>query len=365
MAHGVWIPPGRQTFTDPLTGAPLAFGLVYFYIPTTSTPKSTWADEALTILNPNPTTLDAGGEATFWGAGLYRQVVLREDLTQVWDEVTGFTASGGTGGGNVSGPGVSVPGHVAVWSSTDGTEIADGGVLGALATLNSVNNSNWSGAALTAPNGGTGQTVAPSNGQLLIGNGVDYTLATITAGSGVSVTNGPGTISIAFTGGGSGTVTSVDVSGGTSGLTTVGGPITGAGTITIAGTLALANGGTGATTAAGARTNLAAEPAGQVLAINTYTGNTVAILTDAGAYVRMNVAGANTYTIPPNSSVAFPVKARIDGAQVGAGATTLTPGAGVTLHSYSGNLKTSGQYAMWTAIQVAADVWEISGNLTT
>lgn len=53
-------------------------------------------------------------------------------------------------------------------------------------------------------------------------------------------------------GGGSGTVTSVDVSGGTTGLTTTGGPITTSGTITLGGTLAVANGGTGGTTAAAA-----------------------------------------------------------------------------------------------------------------
>jgi hypothetical protein len=57
-------------------------------------------------------------------------------------------------------------------------------------------------------------------------------------------------------GGGSGTVTSVNVSGGTTGLTTSGGPITTSGTITLAGTLDVDNGGTGATTAANARTNL-------------------------------------------------------------------------------------------------------------
>ena len=55
---------------------------------------------------------------------------------------------------------------------------------------------------------------------------------------------------------GSGTVTSVNVSGGTTGLTTSGGPVTTSGTITLAGTLDVDNGGTGATTAAGARTNL-------------------------------------------------------------------------------------------------------------
>ena len=49
-------------------------------------------------------------------------------------------------------------------------------------------------------------------------------------------------------GGGSGTVTSVDVSGGTTGLTTSGGPVTTAGVITLGGTLSVANGGTGTAT---------------------------------------------------------------------------------------------------------------------
>jgi len=40
----------------------------------------------------------------------------------------------------------------------------------------------------------------PSNGQLPIGNGTNYTNATLTAGTGVSVTNGAGSISIANTG---------------------------------------------------------------------------------------------------------------------------------------------------------------------
>jgi len=57
-------------------------------------------------------------------------------------------------------------------------------------------------------------------------------------------------------GGGSGTVTSVNVSGGTTGLTTSGGPVTTSGTITLAGTLDVDNGGTGQTTAAAAITAL-------------------------------------------------------------------------------------------------------------
>jgi hypothetical protein len=46
-------------------------------------------------------------------------------------------------------------------------------------------------------------------------------------------------------------VTSIEVSGGTTGLTTSGGPVTGSGTITLAGTLAVASGGTGGTTSTG------------------------------------------------------------------------------------------------------------------
>jgi hypothetical protein len=52
-------------------------------------------------------------------------------------------------------------------------------------------------------------------------------------------------------GGGTGTVTSVDVVGGSTGLTTTGGPITTSGTITLGGTLSVGSGGTGASTLTG------------------------------------------------------------------------------------------------------------------
>jgi hypothetical protein len=71
-----------------------------------------------------------------------------------------------------------------------------------------------------------------------------------------------------------GTVTSVDVSGGTTGLTTSGGPITSTGTITIAGTLAVANGGTGATDATNARLNLSAAVLGANGDITSMSGVT-------------------------------------------------------------------------------------------
>ena len=75
-------------------------------------------------------------------------------------------------------------------------------------------------------------------------------------------------------GGGSGTVTSINVSGGTTGLTTSGGPVTTSGTITLAGTLDVDNGGTGATTASGARANLSAAVLGTNNDITSMTGVT-------------------------------------------------------------------------------------------
>ena len=76
-----------------------------------------------------------------------------------------------------------------------------------------------------------------------------------------------------------GTVTSVNVSGGTTGLTTSGGPVTTSGTITLAGTLDVDNGGTGATTASGARTNLGAAASGANSDITSMSGITGGIST--------------------------------------------------------------------------------------
>ena len=146
------------------------------------------------------------------------------------------------------------------------------------------------GGTLGVGSGGTGLTATPTNGQLAIGNGSGYTLATLTAGTAVSITNAAGSITIdntapdqivSLTGAGTtsisgtypnftitsndqfaGTVTSVAASGGTTGLTFSGSPITSAGTLTLGGTLAIGSGGTGASTAGAARTALGAAALG-------------------------------------------------------------------------------------------------------
>jgi hypothetical protein len=132
----------------------------------------------------------------------------------------------------------------------------------------------------------------PTDGQLLIGDTGTYKLNTLTQGTGINITNAPGSITLALTNTGvtagtygtasnvptyavnaqgrltssvntpiaidaaqitTGTINTARISGSYTG-------ITGVGTLTVgtwnATAIAVANGGTGATTAAGARTNL-------------------------------------------------------------------------------------------------------------
>ena len=101
---------------------------------------------------------------------------------------------------------------------------------------------------IVASGGGTSQYVLDTLASLQ--TQINTLIPSQTGNSGKFLTT-DGTATSWATVSGSGTVTSVAVSGGTTGLTTSGGPITSTGTITLAGTLAVANGGTGVVTSTG------------------------------------------------------------------------------------------------------------------
>jgi trimeric autotransporter adhesin len=69
-----------------------------------------------------------------------------------------------------------------------------------ITTLGTISSGTWSAGTIAVNRGGTGQT-SYTNGQLLIGNTTGNTLtkATLTAGSGISITNGAGSITISST----------------------------------------------------------------------------------------------------------------------------------------------------------------------
>lgn len=141
-----------------------------------------------------------------------------------------------------------------------------------------------------------------SDGQLPIGStGADPTLATLTAGVGVTVTNGAGSITVAST-------------------TTTG---------------------------------------------NTQTDSYALVIGDAGKLIIMNKGTANTLTVPKNSSVAFATGTIVQVVQYGAGATTIAPVDGdVTLRSANSLLTLYGQYSLASMVKIGTDEWIVSGDLT-
>jgi hypothetical protein len=86
-------------------------------------------------------------------------------------------------------------------------------------------------------------------------------------------------------------------------------------------------------------------------------------LNDAATVVEGNSGTAQTFTVPPNSSVAFPVGTVMEVFQYGAGQVTIAAAAGVTLRSDGGKVKTAAQYASIGLRQRATNEWVLTGDL--
>lgn len=122
---------------------------------------------------------------------------------------------------------------------------------------------------------------------------------------------------------------------------------------------------------AGANVTITHDDAGDTLTvsatgariINAQTGTSYTlVLSDAGKFVTMTNAAASTLTVPPNSSVAFPIGTVVEGAQLGAGQVTLTPGTGVTINATPG-LKVAAQFGSFALLKTATDTWLAVGRL--
>ena len=99
------------------------------------------------------------------------------------------------------------------------------------------------------------------------------------------------------------------------------------------------------------------------ISTNAQTASYTLVLEDKNKLVEMNVASGNTLTVPPNSSVAFPVGAQIRVLQTNTGQCTITAGAGVTINGTPG-LKLRTQWASATLIKRATDTWVAVGDLS-
>ena len=96
--------------------------------------------------------------------------------------------------------------------------------------------------------------------------------------------------------------------------------------------------------------------------INAQAASYTLVLADKNKLVEISNASANTLTVPPNSSVAFPVGSTITILQTGAGQCTLTAGAGVTVNGTPG-LKLRTTWSSATLIKRATDTWVALGDM--
>ena len=101
------------------------------------------------------------------------------------------------------------------------------------------------------------------------------------------------------------------------------------------------------------------------LEINSLVASYILMLSDDGKLIEISNAAAVNLTIPPNSSVNFPLGTQITFLQTGVGQITFVPGTGVSLTSNPGN-KTRAQWTGATLIKRAMpDTWVLLGDLSS
>ena len=232
------------------------------------------------VTTPTDTTADGGG------------LILHgtTDKTFNWYSATGaWTSSENLS--LASGKAYYINGTSVLSSSTLGSGVTSS----SLTSVGTISSGTWHGNTIGIGYGGTGLSSTPTDGQLLIGNSStnSYNISTLTAGTGISITNGNGSITVAVTG--SGVVNSFQTS--LSGLT----PSTAtSGAVTLAGTLGPTSGGTGVSNGAN---NTITFTGNYTLGL-TLTNNTSVTLPTSGTL--STLAGTETLTNKSfNSSVNY------------------------------------------------------------
>ena len=106
------------------------------------------------------------------------------------------------------------------------------------------------------------------------------------------------------------------------------------------------------------------------LSLNAQTGTTYTfVLTDNGKLVTASNASAQTYSIPTNASVAYPIGTQINIIQIGAGQVTINAvTSGTTTVSSTGATATApklrAQFSSATCIKASTDLWYVVGDIS-
>jgi hypothetical protein len=104
------------------------------------------------------------------------------------------------------------------------------------------------------------------------------------------------------------------------------------------------------------------------LAFDAETASYTAVLANNGQVVTMDNASANTFSIPTNASVAYPIGTQINVIQIGAGQTTIQAvTSGTTTIQSTGAApaapKLRARYSMATCLKAGTDLWYVAGDI--
>jgi len=172
------LPNGKQQFIGQ-TGSPLAGGSVTFYVPGTTTPKTTWLDANQTQTNPNPVPLDSLGSARIYGNGSYRQIVRDISGNIIWDQLTSDTSAGGsvlTWGGISGGSANAQTITSNSFTSTDGQSI---GFVAGFTNTGAATITNAGGSALSILKTTPAGPQPLSSGDIVAGNVIQVTYVSV------------------------------------------------------------------------------------------------------------------------------------------------------------------------------------------
>ena len=181
------LPQPRTQFLDSLA-RPLVGGSVYTYAQGTTTPKLTYQDSALSVVNTNPILLDGAGSAAIWGTGAY--------TFSVRNSVGALIYSGDTIGWDFNATNVAITGG-AINGTPIGQTTAAAGKFTALTITGGIDGTNL---GLVTPAQGKFTTIDAS-GQVTFPAGV-------TSGAGVNLGQVANTHSISANNSGTGTTLS-------------------------------------------------------------------------------------------------------------------------------------------------------------
>lgn len=344
---------GSVQFLDN-TGTPLTSGVLYVYQAGTSTQVATFTSGTCATVNTNPITFGTGARAQIWltTSSLYKFVLCAQndgaacsagDVLYSVDQVPGGASGGGSGGGSP---------FIGVFISGSSNPATSGAVRYASGDLecfrNSANSGNlcwskdssdllsWAGGSFKLPEGNTPTPVV----------GFDILEADVNAHRYKQCNNGGTCANLVASG--------VDIN--TSDQVT--GLHFGSTSTPISSTPPATN-----QNLTWDGTNISGVYRGSISGVNAQSGTTYTLaLADAGGWVRMTSASANTVTVPANASVAFPVNTIISVRQAGAGQTTIAAAGGVTINATAATVLRTTNSTI-SLVKIGSDTWDLVGDL--